>query len=134
MFQINSYVKEHFRTATFEIIWESSPFLNNVLGCSSNTLTGRDSVNQVFHKMLQNFLEHLIHLSKEDSLENNSFVSWCITIFRFVTTFLEKIYFKYIKNRSSANFIHMYLLFQKFLVQLCKKLYIPVICFAVSTS
>ena len=89
-FQINSYVKEHFRTATFEIIWESSPFLNNVLGCSSNTLTGRDSVNQVFHKMLQNFLEHLIHLSTEASLERISLVSWCITIFRFVTTLTEK--------------------------------------------
>ena len=99
MFQINSYVKEHFRTATFEIIWESSPFLNNVLGCSSNTLTRRDLVNQVFHKMLQNFLEHLIHLSTEASLENNSFVSLC-TIFRFVTTLLEK---KIISNTSKIE-------------------------------
>ena len=90
MFQINSYVKEHFRAATFEIIWESSPFLNNVLGCGSNTLTGRDSVNQVFHKTLQNFLEHLLHLPTEASLERISLVSWCITIFRFVMTLLEK--------------------------------------------
>ena len=89
MFQINTYVKEHFRAATFEIIRESSPFLNNVLGCSSNTLTGRDSVNQVFHKMLQNFLEHLL-LSTGASLERISLVSWCITIFRFVTTLPEK--------------------------------------------
>ena len=99
MFQTNSHVKEHFRTATFEIIWESSPFLNNVLGCSSNTLTRRDLVNQVFHKMLQNFLEHLIHLSTEASLENNSFVSLC-TIFHFVTTLLEK---KIISNTSKIE-------------------------------
>ena len=94
MLQINSYVKKHFRTATFEIIWGSSPFLNNVLGCSSSALTGRYSVNHVFHKVLQNFLEYLIYLSTEASLERISFVSWCITIFRFVTTLLEKSLFQ----------------------------------------
>ena len=30
------------------------PFLNENPGCSSNALTGRDPVNQVFQKMLQN--------------------------------------------------------------------------------
>ena len=66
MFQINYHFKEHFRTATFEIISERSPFLNKNAGCSSG-----DSANQVFQKMLQNFLEHLTHLTTEASLGNN---------------------------------------------------------------
>ena len=71
MFQINSYVKEHFRTATFEIIWESSPFLNNVLGCSSNTLTERDSVSQVFHEALQTGPNEIVLMSGSRTAEFN---------------------------------------------------------------
>ena len=48
-----------------------------------------------------------------------SFVSWRLC--------LKKIYFKHIKNRSSSNL----LLFQSFLVHLCKDLYVPVICFGI---
>ena len=72
MFQINNHFKEHFRTATFEIILESSPFLNKNTGCTSNTSTGRDSADQFFQKMLENFFEYLIHLSAEASPLNNS--------------------------------------------------------------
>ena len=60
MFQ-NSYFKEHFWMATFEIISESHPFLSKNAGCSSYTLTGMASANQVFQKMLHNFLEHLTY-------------------------------------------------------------------------
>ena len=54
------HFKEHFRTATFEIICESCLFLNKNVGCSSNTFSENDSANQVFQKILQNLLEHLI--------------------------------------------------------------------------
>ena len=86
--------------------------------------------------MLQNFLEHLIHLSTEASLGNNS--SKDLMVYHHLSCrddlVWKKNYFKYIKNRSSSDFIHMYLLFQKFHVQLCKKLYVPVICFSVSIN
>ena len=72
MFQINIHFKEYFRTATFEIILESSPFLNKNTGCTFNTSTGRDSADQFFQKMLENFFEYLIHLSAEASPLNNS--------------------------------------------------------------
>ena len=37
----------------------SERLLSRNQGCNSNSLTGRDSVIQVFQKMAQNFLEHL---------------------------------------------------------------------------
>ena len=58
-------------TATFEIIGESRPLLNKNAGCSSITLTERNSANQIFRKMLQNFLQHLMHLSTEAPPGNN---------------------------------------------------------------
>ena len=79
--------------------------------------------------MLQNFLEHLIHLSTEASLGNNSSKDLSCRD----DLVWKKNYF-YLKNRSSSDFIHIYLLFQKFHVQLCKKLYVPVICFSVSIN
>ena len=42
------------------------------MDCSFNTLTERESANQVFQKTLQNFLEHLMRLTTEASLRNNS--------------------------------------------------------------
>ena len=128
MFQINSHFPEHFRRLAFEIISESSPFLNKNADCSSNTL----SANQVFQKMLQFFLEHLIYLSTEASLGNNSSKDLiCYLMYHHLSCrddftwkkIISNTSKKYIKNRSSLNFIHMYLLFQKFLV--------PVICFAI---
>ena len=68
MLEINQHFKEHFRAATFEIIWESSPFLNKNVGSNSTVLLGRNSANQVFQKMLQNFPKHLTVAS----LGNNS--------------------------------------------------------------
>ena len=62
------YFKEQFQTATVEIICESCPFLNKDAGGSFNTLTA----NQGFQKMLQNFLGHLVHLSTEAPVGNNS--------------------------------------------------------------
>ena len=65
------HFKEHFRTAASEIIGKP-PFLKINAGWSSNTLSGRDPADQIFPKMLQNFPEHLIYLSTEAPLGNNS--------------------------------------------------------------
>ena len=43
----NSCFKERFRTATSENVWRSCRSLNKNSSCSSNTLTGRGSVNKV---------------------------------------------------------------------------------------
>ena len=67
----NSCFIEHFRMATFEIIWEGRRFLNKHTGCSSNLLTEKDLANKVFLKMLWSFWEHLIHFLTEASLEND---------------------------------------------------------------
>ena len=100
----NSYFKEHFRTTTFEIICEGRPlFLNKNEGCSSNTFTESASANQIFQKMLQHFLEHLIwkqKLLKEIILENTSFIRWCITTFRVMRIFAWK---KFISKTSKIE-------------------------------
>ena len=137
MFQ-NSYSKEHSRTDTYEIPCKSCPFLNKKTGCSSNTLTGRSPANQILHKMLQNFLEHLI---VKRSFSRKSF--WTIShLFAGVSPsfassklYLKKNYFKYMKDRSNSNFIHIYLYFVNSLFIYANNCgYVQVICIAISIN
>ena len=79
-------------------------------GYSCNTLTGKASTNQVFQKILQNFLEHLTcqqKLLQEIILENTSTVSWYFTIFHIVKTLLEKFLFQ-IHPKSKQLEFHSY--------------------------
>ena len=72
------HLKEHFQTATSEIIGESRPFLKKMRAPihyqerRDSAEEGRDSADRDFPKMLQNFPEHLIHLSTGAPLRNNS--------------------------------------------------------------
>ena len=63
------HFREHFRTAAFEIICENRAFLKKC-GLQPQFINRRDSADQVLQKMLQNYLEHLIHLSTAAPLEN----------------------------------------------------------------
>ena len=107
------------------------------MGCSSNTLTERSPANQVFLKMLQNFLEHLIYKKKllqEIIMEYASFVCWCITIFCIAKTLLEKNLFQ-IHQRCNSNAVHIYLYFVNSLFIYANKCgYVQVICIAISRN
>ena len=112
---------------------ESTPFLNKNAGRSFNTWAGSQSGFQENIPKYFRALNTLVNrsFSRKQFLKRShlfagvspSFVSWRLC--------LKKSYFKCIKDRSSSNFIHINILFQKFFVQLCKKLYVQVLCFAI---
>ena len=112
MFQINRHFKEQFRTATFEIISESSPFLNKNMGCSSNTLTRYRQSD--FPENVTKFswaLNTLVNFFKRFNLlagVSQSFLSWQLC--------LKKIFQIHQKSKQ-LELRNMYLLFQKFLMQ-----------------
>ena len=83
-------------------------------------LTGRDSANHAFQKTLQNFLQHLIHLSTETFLGNNSWKDLiCYVVYHHLSCRDHFPWKEFISNtpkselkKASSNFNHMYLLFQ----------------------
>ena len=106
---------------------ESTPFLNKNADRSFNTSTGSQSGFQEnitkYFRALNTLVNRSFSSKQLFAGVSPSFVSWRLC--------LKKSYFRCIKDRSSSNFIHMNILFQKFFVQLCKKLYVQVLCFAI---
>ena len=94
------------------IISKSSRFLYKNAGHSSNTLKGRDSANQFSRKCHKNFQSIYCtcqqNLLQDIILEKISFVSWCITFFRVVTTLFEKKLFQ-IHQKSKSLELHSYI-------------------------
>ena len=76
--------------AAFEIICENRAFLKKC-GLQLQFINRRDSADQVLQKMLQNYLEHLVHLSTAAPLENILEIIWFLSWWKKIISHTPKI-------------------------------------------